>query len=198
MKRIITLLTFIFSIGSFTILNGQISSGSNTDTIKIIKDHSILDDRGVDVYRDNKQLSVLQVEYLLSSYPKILRQYQKGRSLRSTGQTMLIGGGIAIVGGVVLMINGVGDKTESYNDYGYYEERREVDGKFVVGYFGVIVGALLIDGGIACTVIGKIKIKQSIRNYNASNQKSEYINPGAIKYNLGLLDNGRLGVRLTF
>jgi hypothetical protein len=59
------------------------------------------------------------------------------------------------------------------------------------------IGELMLDGGIACSIVGKIQIKRSVRNFNASAQ-SAYRNPTGLQYQLGFLDNGNFGMRLTF
>jgi hypothetical protein len=181
--------SFIFA-SSFDGINGS------NDTLKTQSSQPKLVNHGVEVYKDGRLLTNNEVLNILSSNPKIEVQYQKGKDLRSTGGLLLFGGSIAMVGGIAMMVSGIETYTEN-NGY-YSESYTEATDKYYMGVLVTAIGELMFNGGIACTVIGKIQIQKSIRNYNAQYKSGLGYQPGKINYQLGLLDNGQVGFRLSF
>ena len=133
-----------------------------------------------------------EVINILSSHPDILNQYQKGTGLRSTGSFLVVGGIVVFVGGMVVMATGIGTSTDYYG-YSYVT----YNSNYFLGWGVAVVGELMFDGGIACRIVGKSKIRRAIYNYNNTISNSSY-EPGVINYQLGFLDNGKIGLKLTF
>jgi hypothetical protein len=87
---------------------------------------------------------------------------------------------------------------ETYNSSTY--STTTFDEAYFGGFVVAIIGELIVDGGIACSIIGKVKIRRAINNYNRSvtSFNNKYSPGGALKYQLGLLDSGKFGLKLTF
>lgn len=157
----------------------------------LLQDNHKLVVSGTSVFDGNRKLTPEEVLIILNPSSAYADQYNRGLSLRSSGVALLVGGGVVMVGGIVLMISGV----ESYNDIN--DSETEFANKYFLGLLATGLGELMVDGGIACTVIGKVKIRRSISHFNASGGSS-YFAPQTINYRFGLLDNGNIGIKLTF
>jgi hypothetical protein len=174
--------------------------GSYPDDFNILKDSSkqetgkpVLRVRGAKVFDQNTLLKKSEVLNILSPTPAIAKQYQSGTHLRGARVPMIIGGSVLCAGGIVLMVTGIVNETDDY----YYGSYTTYSGTYYAGLAVAVIGELLIDGGIACGFFGKYKIKKSINNYNATvNPTGD--TPGFINYQLGLLDDGKIGLKLTF
>ncbi len=59
------------------------------------------------------------------------------------------------------------------------------------------LGELMIDGAVVCKIVGKSYMRKSIANYNQAIKSTGYT-PGSFSYQVGLLDNGRIGLKVTF
>jgi len=147
---------------------------------------------GTKIYTENILHTESEVISLLSISPDFVAQYQKGKNLRSTGTVLLIGGIVTFGGGMGLMISGIG-ATENY--YGY--STIDYDSKYYIGLVVGSLGELMIDGAVICKIVGKSYIRKSIDNYNQAIKSSGYT-PGSFNYQVGLLDNGRVGLKVTF
>jgi hypothetical protein len=171
-------------------------SSNSIDSLNIRTVQPALKIEKTRVYDGKTLLSKNEVLNVLSAYPKIAAQYEKGKKLRSTGGVLIPVGLVTFVGGVVLMVNGFDEKTSSYGYYSIYT--RQPNGNYYLGLVIGTIGELMVDGGIVCSIIGKTNIRRSITNYNrAIKSTSQYV-PGQINYQLGLLDNGNFGLKLTF
>lgn len=196
MKKIVLLAIACISMQSLMFGSSFDGINESNDTLKTQSSQPKLVNHGVEVYKDGRLLTYNEVLNILSSNPKIELQYHKGKDLRSTGGMLLFGGSIAMVGGIAMMVNGIETHTENH---GYYTETyTEATDKYYMGLLVTVIGELMFDGGIACTIIGKIQVQKSIRNYNAQNKSGLGYQPGEINYQLGLLDNGQVGFRLSF
>ena len=85
-----------------------------------------------------------------------------------------------------------GIATTDFEDYRYV-----YDSKYYIGWAVAAVGELMIDGAVVCKIVGKSYIRKSIANYNQAIKPTGYV-PGSFDYQLGLLDNGRVGLKVTF
>lgn len=186
MKKLALLSIICFFAGFFSISTAQTSS----DSVVVQQKEIIqLDTEGGKVYSGIKQLKRKEVENVLAPYPEIYLQYKSGMKLKSKGTGLLIGGAVTALAGTGLMLYGI-DNNNYYDD---------IDANVIIGSVGAIVGALMLDAGLVCTVVGNIKTVQSIKNYKkATNIQAEQNSPQNIQYQLGLLDNGKVGLQLTF
>ena len=180
---------FSFASGTTRVLTGA------KDTLRV-EGNPVLKLEGTNVYKDGNLLSKREVLKILSPFPELASQYQKGKSLRTSGVLMILGGIGAMTGGVVLMISGI----ETNNSSSGYSSNPYVsyNDNYYLGIGVLTIGELLLDGGIACSIIGKIKVRRSINNYNKT-AGTAFINKSeSINYQFGLLDNGNVGLKLTF
>lgn len=186
---IITALLFLYIPLSMAV------SPAALDTVQNTGGKPVLRVTGTQVYQGNSLLTKSEVLNIMAVTPGPAKLYNKGKNLRGTGGLLIVGGIAAMTGGIVIMVNSF----ESYDvDNGYYSYTYSGFGdKYYAGLAVATLGELMLDGGIACTIVGKILIKRSVRNYNAS-VNSALWNPGEVKYQLGFLDNGNIGLRLTF
>ena len=153
------------------------------------KQLSMLDISGTTVYLNSRPITLSKAKGILSAYPIILEQFEKGKSLRGSGIGMIVGGAVIMVGGVSIMINSI---NASANTYG----NTDPSGKYFVGLGLTVIGELMVDAGIASTIVGKIKMQRAIRNYNRAINRNDHAS--VIDYKVGLLDNGQVGILLTF
>ncbi len=165
------------------------------DSVQNAPVNPVLRVTGTRVYHGNTLLTKAQVLNLMALTPGPAKLYNKGKSMRGTGGLLIGGGILAMTGGIVIMVNSF----ESYVvDNGYYSYTNSgFNDNYYAGLAVATLGELMLDGGIACTIVGKIQIKRSVRNYNNAVNAAQW-HPGDVKYHLGLLDNGNLGLRLTF
>lgn len=145
---------------------------------------------GKKIYTEDILHSESEVVSLLSINPEFVAQYKKGKSLKGTGTGLLIGGIVTFSGGMALVFTGIA--ATDYEDYNYV-----YDSKYYIGWVVAAVGDLMIDGAIVCKFVGKSYIRKSIANYNQAIKPAGYV-PGSFDYQLGLLDNGRIGLKVTF
>ncbi len=171
------------------------SAPAARDSVQNTSGKPVLRVSGTQVYQGNTLLTKAQVLNIMALTPGPAKLYNKGKSMRGTGGLLIAGGIAAMTGGIVIMVNSY----ESYEvDNGYYSYSYSGFGdKYYAGLAVATLGELMLDGGIACTIVGKIQIKRSVRNYNAS-VNTAVLHPGDVQYHLGLLDNGNVGLRLTF
>jgi hypothetical protein len=187
----------IFSL-VFCVCAQFITWGSNNfnDSLSTQTSQPILKVIGANVYNGNTLLSKSEVLTTLGAYPKIAAQYEKSKKLRNTGVLLIPTGSVIFIGGVVLMANGYDEKTTNFGYYTLYT--REPNVNYFLGLAIGTIGELMLDGGIVCSVIGKTNIRRSISNYNRAVKSTSQYEPGQINYQLGLLDNGNFGLKLTF
>lgn len=145
---------------------------------------------GKKIYTEEILHSESEVLSLLSINPEFVSQYKKGKSLQGTGTGLLIGGIVTLSGGMAVMIAGIA--STDFEDYSYV-----YDSKYYIGWAVAAVGELMIDGAVVCKIVGKSYIRKSIANYNQAIKPTGYV-PGSFDYQLGLLDNGRVGLKVTF
>ena len=169
-----------------------IDFSSSSESLKIGSPNSALRVDGAKVFKDNVLLQKNEVLNILSSYPDISNQYTKGTGLRGTGTFLLIGGIVATPIGFVLMVDGAVKTVDNANSY-----NNNVDANYYIGSLVLTAGVAMIAGGITCRIVGKAKIRRAINNYNRTISNSSY-EPGVINYQLGFLDNGKIGLKLTF
>jgi len=79
------------------------------------------------------------------------------------------------------------------NGYSYFD----YNGTYYLGLVIASLGELMIDGAVVCKIVGKGYIRKSIANYNQAIKTSGYV-PGSLNYQLGVLDNGMIGLKVTF
>ena len=194
MKKTILTLILLAGVKLLTFGSSPIDFNSSNDSLKKETNNSTLKVVGTDVYKDNAFLNEDKVINILNSHPEILKTYEKGKSLRSTGTFLLVGGIVMATGGIALMVNGI-EPSKSYN-YGSSSTPTYND-NYILGLLVGTVGELMVAGGIVCRVVGKGKIRRAIYNYNNLSSSSQYTS-GEINYQFGLLDNGNVGMKLTF
>jgi hypothetical protein len=188
MKRSI-LTTALFLCTVFVVLgsypgdpgDGGLSSG-------LLQDQHTLLVRNATVFDGTRRLSPAEVMNIFNATPRIAAQYDRAVRLRSSGVAMIVGGSVITIGGVVLMVNGIINTDDSSDDYG---------SQYYLGLLTTTVGELIVDGGIACSIVGKVKIRRSVSNYNAAMKQSGCM-PQQVVYRFGLLNNGGIGLRVTF
>ncbi len=163
------------------------------DTLKTEMSQPVLRYVGARVFKGNVALNSIEVSDILKSNTKIQKKYNDGRSLRNTGIFLIVAGSVGAVAGMAQMIDGI-----EYTDYGYGGETYEYTDQYYQGFLIACIGGVAIEGGIACSIIGKIKIRKAIQVYNSSVISTSYNQPGELNYQLGLLNNGHFGFRLTF
>jgi hypothetical protein len=173
----------------------SIGSSSEKDSVQNQVNQPTLRVSGTRVYQGNSLLTKSEVLNIMGVYPKAASLYTKGKSMRGTGGFLIVGGIVTMTAGIVVIV----DSYESYDvNGGYYTYSYSGFGdNYYLGLAITTIGELMLDGGIACSIVGKIQIKRSVRNFNASAQ-SAYRNPTGLQYQLGFLDNGNFGMRLTF
>ena len=194
MKKTFLTLILLAGIKLLTFGSSPIDFNSSNDSLKKETNNSALKVVGTDVYKDNVFLNEDKVINILNPHPEILMTYEKGKSLRSTGTFLLVGGIVMATGGIALMVNGIEPSKSTY--YGSSSTPTYNDNYFL-GLLVGTVGELMVAGGIVCRVVGKGKIRRAIYNYNNSSSSSQYA-PNEINYQFGLLDNGNVGMKLTF
>lgn len=168
------------------------ASPSNDTTIQDVR--KPLRISGKKIYTEDILHTESEVLNLLSISPDFVSQYQKGRSLRKTGTGLLIGGIATITGGVAVAIyGGINSPMVEINGYKYLD----YNGTYYIGLVIATLGELMIDGAIVCNIVGKSYIRKSIANYNQAIKTSGYV-PGSFSYQLGVLDNGNVGLKVTF
>lgn len=183
----IQFLTFGSSSNCFSTSNDSLNNEISKPALHII---------GTRVYKGDTLLTKNEVLNILRTSPDIATRYEKGKNLRNTGGLLIAGSIISMTGGIVLMIKGI--ETNTTNNGYYNDSDISYNNNYYLGLVVVSIGELMLDGGIACNIIGKIQIRRSINNYNASIYSALKYKPGEITYQLGLLDNGKFGLRLVF
>jgi len=193
----------VFSITVFCILFQYIIFGSSSNLFSTLKDsineeinRPNLQIKGARVYQENTLLTKSEVLNILSTYPNIALKYKNGKNLRSTGGFLIAGSIVTMTGGLILMINGI-ETNNSNNGYNS-ESDLYYNGYYYIGISIVSLGEIMLDGGIALSIVGKVQIKHSIQHYNSTINSAYKNKPEKINYQFGLLDNGRFGLRLTF
>lgn len=162
------------------------------DSAKIQEYQQVLHVKGAKVYGENGLLTKSEVLNILSGSPAIAAQYERAAGTKSAGTALIIGGAVLATGGIVMMVSGM----ETVVDYNGYESV-EFGDKYYTGLLVSVAGELMAAGGIACTIIGKAKIRKSVSNYNNSLNQTGFV-PVQVNYQIGLLDNGNFGLKLTF
>ena len=192
MKKVI--LTTIFSVCIPIMVFGIQTNDLKTqnDSARIQENQKLLKVKGVKVFDGNTLLTKSEVLNILSVSPAIAAQYERASKTRTTGTFLLIGGAALFTGGVVTMVNNI----DTHSDY-YGYDIVEYNDRYYVGLLIGTIGELMIDGGIVCTILGKVKIRKSISNYNKSLNQTGFA-PVEVNYQFGLLDNGNFGLKLTF
>jgi|WetSurMetagenome_2_1015567.scaffolds.fasta_scaffold00047_10 hypothetical protein len=177
MKKIIltALISFCFSVYSFSILSNDTIFQDIRKPLRI---------SGRKVYMEEIKLSKSEVLDLLSISPDISTKYKKGKNLKKTGTFLLIGGIVSTSGGLVFR------ETHDFDV--------DLDNtNYFIGEAIAIIGELMVVGGVVCKIVGKSNIKSSIRKYNTM-IKTSSLNQGSFYYQLGLLDDGHVGFKVTF
>jgi len=196
-KTVLTTVLCVFT--QFLIFGASDNFAGSNDSIKSKKDQPILETNNTKVYNGNTMLSKNEVLSILSSYPDLASQYQTGKSLRSAGGLLVAGGIVSTVGGIVLCVDGMIKSVNNiYNDKYSNPNDNLMDANYYLGYGVSIIGGLMLDGGIACNIIGRIKINRSINKYNETKNSAFKLNPEQVNYQVGLLNNGKFGLKLTF
>ncbi len=193
MKEVILLVIFSVCIPFLIFGSSPKDFSTQFDPLKQETTRPPLRLKGTKVYKETTLLTKDEVLNILSVNPSDRKKYDKGTRLRSTGAGLIIGGAVTFVGGVVLAVTGIESNTDGY--YGY--TTTDFTSKYYIGLAIGTIGELMVDGGIACSIIGKTMIRRSVFNYNETNKQSGYV-PGLINYQFGLLDNGKLGLKFTF
>lgn len=189
MKRFI--LAVVFCICAPIFLS---ASSFSVDTSTLQPGKPLLRLKGIKVYDGNTRLTKGEVMNILSFSPVIAKKYEKGIKTKNAGTILLISGLVTFTGGIALMVSGI-ESTIS-DDY-YYYTYTDYSSNYYIGLAIGVIGELMVDGGIACSIIGKTTVRRSIFNYNEKRNSTGYL-PVKINYQLGLLDNGKIGVKLTF
>ncbi len=175
--------------------SGPNESNTLNDSISQELSNPVLRVKGTRVFKDKTLLKKSEVLNILSSNPTVAKKYARGMRTRSTGTALIISGIIAFAGGIGLMVSGIENNTA--DNYYYSYTYTSYGTNYYVGLIIGTLGELIVDGGIACSVIGKITIRRSIGDYNNSPKQTFYI-PGSMNYQIGMLDNGRLGIKISF
>ena len=151
--------------------------------------------KGARVYNENVRLEKSDVLSIMNTVPAVAGKFEKGTNLRSTGGLLIIGGSAFLAGGVALAISGIETNTSDgyYYDYTYTDFTRN----YYIGLIIATLGELMLDGGIACSIVGKITIKRAVRDFNYSSGQSG-LAPEILKYQFGLLDDGKFGMKVIF
>jgi hypothetical protein len=195
MKKAI--LTIIFSVCFPFLIFGSAPKDFSTQDYSLKQEISKppLRLKGTKVYKGTTLLTKDEVLNILSATPSNGKKYEKGTRLRGTGVGLIIGGAATFIGGIALAVSGI--ETITTDTYYYNYTSTDFTSKYYIGLAIGTIGELMVDGGIACSIIGKTMIRRSVFNYNETNNQSGYI-PGLINYQFGLLDNGKFGLELTF
>ena len=141
---------------------------------------------GVQVYGNNGLLNNEQVLNKLKACPVALDIYQSGKNMRVGGVVLIFSGAISIPFGLRTMLYGALKSGFSGKE----------DPDYFIGACLFYGGMGMIGGGIVCHIRGGKKIRRAIDVYNTSLYQS-YLNTQA-SCQLGLLDNGNIGLRLNF
>ncbi|MBN2632099.1 MAG: hypothetical protein JXR66_00985 [Bacteroidales bacterium] len=149
---------------------------------------------GSKFYIEDRLLSKTEALELLSISPDLIKSYEKGSSLKRTGTFLLVGGIVVISGGIPVAIWG-GVTSPTYEFLG--TTRIDYNGLYYAGLAIAAVGELMIDGAIVCKIVGKSQLRKTVANYNQILKQTGSRN-GEFEYQLGLLDNGMFGLKLTF
>lgn len=194
MERILSITT-VFLMLSFIAFGTNLSNTKTT--IDTLSHDSIpkIDTRFGTVYSGSEKISAEKTIKILSPYPEIAIKYEQGENLNDIGTGLIIGGAASMVGGIYLMVDGL--KNAVYN-YNYSTNSGVYNKNYQFGNLATIVGNLMINGGIACKIIGKINVAKSIRNYNNIINSKSSNEQNKISYQVGLLNNGNIGIKLTF
>ena len=160
------------------------------DTVK-----PVLRVKGARVYNENIRLEKSDVLSIMNTVPAAAGKFEKGTNLRGTGGLLIVGGSALLAGGVALAISGIETNTSDgyYYDYTYTDFTRN----YYIGLIIATLGELMLDGGIACSIVGKMTIKKAVRDFNYSARQSG-LTPEILKYQFGLLDDGKFGMKITF
>jgi hypothetical protein len=149
---------------------------------------------GKKIYTEDILHTENEVLSLLSISPDFVAQYQKGKSLRKTGSILFVGGIVTFTGGFALMGYGL-FTSPTYEFYG--TTKYDYNSTYYIGGIIAGIGELMVDGGIICKIVGKSNIRKSIYNYNDAIKSTGY-KPGTYYYQVGLLDNGLVGLKINF
>lgn len=149
---------------------------------------------GIKIYTEDILHSESEVLSLLSINPEFVTQYKNGKSLRRTGTILLVGGIVTFTGGFAVMGYGL-FTSPTYEFYG--TTKYDYNSTYYIGGIIAGIGELMVDGGIVCKIVGKSKLKKSINNYNDAIKSTGYT-PGTYYYQVGLLNNGLVGLKVTF
>jgi len=149
--------------------------------------HKPLRVSGKKVYIEDRLLSKDEVYRLLGTVPSGIEQYKKGTKMQNAGSLLYVGGGIIGLGGVALGL---------YGDFKMIKEPK-YENIYVTGIIIAIVGELMLDGGVIFKMVGAAKVRRSINNYNDSIKSFGY-KPGVLYYELGMLNNGNVGIKVSF
>jgi len=185
MKNLLVLTVFtiipIFTLGSSSNDSYAFKDSSQQEIRKPLRMS------GRKVYIEERLLSKDEVNSFLRTIPNGIELFNKGMKQRSTGMSLYYGGAVIVCGGAGLAI---------YSDFKSIKDP-DYEKLETIGIAIDILGALVIGGGVLCTRVGSAKIRKSINSYNES-IKAFGSNPGLSYYEIGLLDNGKLGFKVTF
>lgn len=192
MRKLILTTVFCISIPLLVMGLPTNDLSSPEDSTRQEMGQPVLQVHGAKVYNGNTLLTRAEVVNFLSSSPAIASQYERAKGTRGVGVGLLVGGAVVTTGGLIIMVSGMSESLD-YDGYSF----AAYGDTYYTGLLVAVLGELMLDGGIACTIIGKIKIRRSISNYNNTvNQAGLKSVP--VNYQFGLLDNGNFGLKLTF
>jgi hypothetical protein len=184
------LITFVFFFSFIVAASSPLNDTITQDVRKPLRIS------GKQIYTENILHTESEVLMLLSISPDFVAQYQKGKSLRRTGTGLLLGGIATITGGVAVAVVGtINSPWVEVNGYG--SGYIDYNGTYYLGLIIASLGELMVDGAVVCKIVGKGYIRKSIANYNQAIKTSGYV-PGSLSYQLGVLDNGMVGLKVTF
>lgn len=179
----------------YTKQNTERSKNFNQDPLPVSSEQNVnnpvLEVRGTRVYKDKILLEKSEILRILSVYPQLENKFNKGANTRGAGVLLIIGGVVIFGSGVALAVSGVETRSSDYYT------TTDFNSNYYIGLLIGTIGELMLDGGIACTIVGKLTMRRSVAEYNAKIRKTSYV-PGTLNYKVGVLDNGRIGLRLTF
>jgi hypothetical protein len=141
---------------------------------------------GAKVYDNNMLLHYEELKSKLKVYPIALDLYQSGQNMRFGGLVMLTAGVIIIPFGFRELMYGLLKSAFSGKN----------EPEFFIGACLFHGGIGMVAGGVTCRIKGKKRLQRAINEYNSLSSQS-YIN-NVPSYQLGLLDNGRVGFKLNF
>lgn len=192
MKRAILATLFCVCISSLYAGSSAIYSGPESDTLQqqVRKPMRL---SGSKFYIEERLLSKTEALDLLSISPDLVRLYENGTSLRKTGTFLLVGGIIVMTGGIPVALYGILTSPTVYSG----TTKIDYNGTYYVGMIIAGIGELMIDGAIVCKIVGKSQLRRSVANYNEILKQTGY-RLGGFEYQMGLLDNGMFGIKVTF